>query len=252
MKVIILAAGQGKRLLPRTLNQPKCALELDNRTVLHWQLQALAEAGATEAVVSTGFRAARVQEIIQDFSGFPVRTEHNPFYAHCDNLGTCWIVRHEMDAPFIVLNGDTLFEPEVFRRLLAADTEFPITVMVHRKTGYDDDDMKVIAEGRRLQRVDKRLPLDRVAGESIGMIRFLGQGPALFRQRLEALMTLETSLKRWYLSAVDDLARQGHVGIATTGDCDWCEIDDPDDLAHAAATVPGWFYPPMRLQEASR
>lgn len=241
MKVIILSAGQGKRLLPLTKDRPKCALMLGQRTVLGWQLQALAAGGATEVVVATGFQAPLINDIIKEVEGLQVSASHNPFYAHCDNLGTCWIVRHEMTDPFVLINGDTLFEPEVFARLLKSDDRHPITLVTNRKDSYDDDDMKVsVAEGQ-LQRVDKKLPLAQVDGESIGMIRFQGSGPALFRSRLEAMMAEESTLKRWYLSAIDALAAEGHVGVATTGGYDWCEIDDHKDLEHAKAVVPGWF-----------
>ena len=242
MKVIILSAGQGKRLLPLTADRPKCALMLGKRSVLGWQLQALAAAGATEAVVATGFAVGAVKDIVRaGGNGLAVRTSHNPFYAHCDNLGTCWIVRHEMTDPFVLINGDTLFEPEVFARLLNSDDQHPITLVTNRKDSYDDDDMKVSVADGQLQRVDKKLPLAQVDGESIGMIRFQGPGPGLFRSRLEAMMTEESTLKRWYLSAIDALAAEGQVGVATTGTCDWCEIDDRDDLRHAQSVVPGWF-----------
>lgn len=241
MKVIILSAGQGKRLLPLTAERPKCALMLGERSVLGWQLQALAAGGATEAVVATGFQAAQLDEIIRGLEGLRVRASHNPFYAHCDNLGTCWIVRHEMTAPFVIVNGDTLFEPEVFARLLASDDKHPITLVTNRKDSYDEDDMKVSVADGQLKRVDKKLPLAEVDGESIGMIRFQGPGPALFRSRLETMMAEEPTLKRWYLSAIDTLAAEGHVGVATTGGYDWCEIDDHKDLEHAKTVVPGWF-----------
>ncbi len=241
MKVIVLSAGQGKRLLPLTAEQPKCALMLGERSVLGWQLQALATGGATEVVVATGFQAPLINDLIGGVEGLQVRTSHNPFYAHCDNLGTCWIVRHEMSGPFVLINGDTLFEPEVFARLLASDDTHPITLVTNHKNGYDDDDMKVSVADGQLKRVDKKLPPSQVNGESIGMIRFQGTGPALFRNRLEAMMAEESTLKRWYLSAIDALAAEGHVGVATTGDHDWCEVDDHNDLQHAQSVVPRWF-----------
>ena len=241
MKVIVLSAGQGKRLLPLTAERPKCALMLGERSVLGWQLQALATGGATEVVVATGFQAPLINDLIGGEEGLRVRTSHNPFYAHCDNLGTCWIVRHEMSGPFVLINGDTLFEPEIFARLLASDDPHPITLVTNHKNGYDDDDMKVSVTDGQLQRVDKKLPPAQVNGESIGMIRFQGSGPALFRNRLEAMMAEESTLKRWYLSAIDALAAEGHVGVATTGDHDWCEVDDHNDLQHAQSVVPRWF-----------
>ena len=44
MKAIILSAGQGRRLLPLTEDTPKCLLPLSGRSLLEWQLRALAAA----------------------------------------------------------------------------------------------------------------------------------------------------------------------------------------------------------------
>ena len=241
MKVILLSAGQGKRLLPLTENQPKCSLPLGDRTALEWQLQSLADAGAGEVVVATGFQAGAVRQIVHGFHRLPVRIAHNPFYAHCDNLGTCWVVRHEMTDPFVLINGDTMFEPEVFRRLVHSGGRHDITLVTNEKDEYDDDDMKVIVDNGTLRRVDKQLPSADVVGESIGMIRFRGSGVGLFRTQLESMMLDESTLKRWYLSAVDQLARQGQVGTVSTAGHGWCEIDDHEDLEYASATVPGWW-----------
>lgn len=246
MKVILLSAGQGKRLLPLTENQPKCALLLGDRSALEWQLEALSAAGASEVVVATGFQAGVVRNIVHKFDKLPVRIAHNPFFAHCDNLGTCWIVRHEMTDPFVVINGDTMFEPEVFRRLVTAPRTHDITLVTNQKEDYDDDDMKVIVDNGALQRVDKKLPIGEVNGESIGMILFRGAGVGLFRTQLESMMLEASTLKRWYLSAVDLLARQGHVGTISTAGHGWCEIDDQRDLDYAGITVPGWWQSNLR------
>jgi len=237
----VLSAGQGKRLLPLTEDRPKCALMLGERTLLGWQLEALAAAGASEVVVATGFRAELIRQLIDGYDKLAVRTAHNPFYAHCDNLGTCWAVRHEMTDPFVIVNGDTLFEPAVFARLISSPDDHPLTLVTNKKSSYDDDDMKVIVAGNELKRVDKKLPAGAVHGESIGMIRFQGDGPRLFRERLESMMAVESALGRWYLSAIDALAAQGCVGVVTTGSHDWCEIDDRKDLEHARMRVPLWF-----------
>ena len=241
MKAILLSAGQGKRLLPLTANLPKCALPLGEKTALEWQLESLASAGASDVVVATGFQADRVRGITERFHKLPVRIAHNPFYAHCDNLGTCWVVRHEMTDPFVLINGDTMFEPEVFRRLTAGPHTHQITLVTNIKKNYDDDDMKVVVDNGTLKRVDKQLPAASVTGESIGMILFRGTGVGRFRTQLETMMLHESTLKRWYLSAVDLLARQGQVGTIDTGGHGWCEIDDRKDLDYASVTVPSWW-----------
>lgn len=188
----------------------------------------------------TGFHADVVEGIAARSSGVPVRTTHNPFYAACDNLGTCWLARPEMTGDFVVINGDTLFESAILQRLLDSKAENAVTLCIDRKSDYDDDDMKVVEVGGQLNRVGKKLPGEPVNAESIGMMAFRGDGPALFSAKLDAMMRDETSLKRWYLSAVDEMAQTGVVGVCSIEGLDWCEIDDAADLAHAATVVTNW------------
>ncbi|RZM03328.1 MAG: phosphocholine cytidylyltransferase family protein [Variovorax sp.] len=182
-RALILGAGQGSRLLPLTEQLPKCLLDLNGRSMLEWQLRALADNGIAETVVVTGFRADLVEQALERIAphGMTVRTLFNPFYKLADNLASCWMARAELRAPCLVLNGDTLFEPEIARRLLAAPSA-PITVTIDRKPGYDADDMKVEVEGDRLRAIGKTLSAERVNGESIGFLRFEAEGAALARR----------------------------------------------------------------------
>lgn len=240
MKAIILSAGQGKRLLPLTAEQPKCALPVGGQPILRWQLQHLAAAGVNDAVVVTGFRADAVDRIVAGVDDLPVRTLYNPFYAASDNLGTCWIARHEMDRPFMIVNGDTLFEAAIARALLASESGFPITLATDNKPSYDSDDMKISASGQRLLRVGKLLDLSVVNGESIGMMVFRGEGVALFRNQLEHCMRYGDGIRRWYLSVIDALAQEGKVGICPITGLRWGEVDDQHDLARAQDLVGRW------------
>ncbi len=104
--------------------------------------------------------------------------------------------------------------------------------------------MKIQASGTRLQRVGKRLSAEMVNGESIGMMVFDEAGADAFVQRVERLMAGPDGLARWYLSAIDELAREGQVGIASIHGLGWCEVDDLDDLAHAERAVQSWSHAP--------
>lgn len=240
LKAIILSAGQGRRLLPLTENAPKCALDVAGQSTLNWQLGQIARTSIEEVVVMTGFRAPIVETIASDFVAVPVRTTHNPFFAACDNLGTCWLARPEMIGDFVIMNGDTLFEAAALQRLLDSPPIYDITLCIDRKAAYDDDDMKVVEEGGRLLRVGKKLPGEPVNAESIGLMAFRGAGPAVFSAQLDRMMRDESGLKRWYLAAIDALAPKGHVGVCSIEGLSWCEIDDADDLAHAATVVTTW------------
>ncbi|MFP6817073.1 MAG: phosphocholine cytidylyltransferase family protein [Pseudomonadales bacterium] len=243
MKIIILSAGQGRRLLPLTAGKPKCGVDIAGRSLLDWQLGEIARCDVEEVVVVSGFHADVVDELVAGFTGLPVRTLHNPFYDASDNLGTCWVARHEMKEPFIILNGDTLFEAAVLQKLLATPIDAPITLVTDRKDNYDDDDMKVAVRDGRLQRVSKRLESELVTGESIGMMAFRESGPRLFVDEIEALMRTDQGLKLWYLSAIDDLARAGHVNVCDIHPLSWCEVDDRADLDNAATVVTSWRGP---------
>ena len=241
MKAIILSAGQGRRLLPLTESVPKCCLMLGGRTLLEWQVDALARCGIDDIVVVSGFGRHVVDEAVARLqSRVPIRTLYNPFFALSDNLGTCWVARSEMETPFVLLNGDTLFEAAVLERLLASAGQFPIVLAADRKPAYDEDDMKIQSAGNRLERVGKQLDPAIVNGESIGMLAFTQAGAAAFAQRVERLMGGADGLARWYLSAIDELARDGQVGIASIHGLGWCEVDDIDDLAAAERALASW------------
>ena len=126
MKAIILSAGQGKRLLPLTKNAPKCSLPVQGQSILEWQLGEIARCDIDEVVVVTGFGARKVEAIIADTTAVQARTFFNPFFAHSDNLGTCWVAREEFSEPFVLINGDTLFEAAVYSVFCASPQVCPL------------------------------------------------------------------------------------------------------------------------------
>ncbi|MBP7336219.1 phosphocholine cytidylyltransferase family protein [Niveispirillum sp.] len=243
MKAIILSAGQGKRLMPLTEDRPKCLIDLSGRTLLEWQIRGLAAAGVTEAVIVTGFRADRVEEALaaMDVPGITTRTLYNPFYALADNTASCWVARAEMEGPFLILNGDTLFEPEIARRLLAGARK-PITVTIDAKDGYDADDMKVRTDADgNLQQIGKTLPLEIVNGESIGFLCFTAEGGKRFAAEVERTLRTPEGLRRWYLSVIDTIAKaDGSVGTVSIQGLEWGEMDFPADVDSNRALTAGW------------
>ncbi|MBW2708468.1 MAG: phosphocholine cytidylyltransferase family protein [Deltaproteobacteria bacterium] len=235
MKTIILSAGQGKRLLPLTAETPKCLLSVQKKTLIEWQIDALRQCGVDKIIVVTGYRGEKVEAVLQRSYG-PVRTLYNPAYATTDNLVSCWAARHEMDEDFILLNGDTLFETDVLKRLFKSPDR-PVTVVVDHKELYDADDMKVAMEGRRLLRIGKNIAHDKVQGESIGMILFRGAGPMLFRNALKKALGDAAAGGKWYLSVIDEMARIMPVWTCSITGLRWCEVDYPADLEQADRVV---------------
>lgn len=233
---VILSAGQGKRLSPLTDARPKCLVPIGGRPILEWQIRSLAAAGVDEIAVVTGFCADAVDAMLMT-TNVPaeVRTLYNPFYTVADNIGSCWAARDLFGPDTLLLNGDTLFEPEIALRLLDRATA-PITVTIDSKGTYDADDMKIRRDGDRLTAIGKTLetPVD---GEAIGMIRLQNGGGDRFVEAMRSALKREETLRRWYLSIIDELAREGGVGVVSIEGLNWSEIDFPRDLPIAESKV---------------
>ena len=237
MKAVILGAGQGKRLMPLTANTPKCLLHLEGQTMIEWQINELHKCGIEQISVVVGYQADRVRQLLHSrYDPHGMRVIYNPTFAWADNLFSCWVARDEMDEDFILLNGDTIFEAAVLNRLLQSPPK-PITVVTHQKNYYDADDMKVILDGDRLVRIGKDLAADKVDGESIGMILFRRNGPALFCRAVESALQDSDALNKWYLSVIDELAQTMPVSTCRVNGLHWCEVDFPADMKHAREVV---------------
>lgn len=242
MRAIVLCAGQGKRLMPLTERLPKCLVPVDGeRPILELQLEALARCGITRASILVGFGAEHVESFLarKRFPGLACEALYNPFFAITDNLVTCWMARSAMSEDFVLLNGDTIFEQRVLEQMLES-ARAAITVTIDQKhSGYDDDDMKVQLDGRRLLAIGKTLPPERSHGESIGMLCFRGTGVRTFRDTLERTIRRPDALRAWYLSVVNDLAQRVAVETATIHGLWWREVDSREDLEDARASYPG-------------
>lgn len=226
--------------MPLTSNMAKCCLPLHGTSILEWQLGQIAQCDIDEVIVVTGFAYEMVDSIVNRATGIKVKTLHNPMYAHTDNLGTCWEARSEMNGPFVLMNGDTLFEAAILNQLLNAEKTYPITLTTDTKSQFDLDDMKVITDGDRLLKVSKQLDISLVSAESIGLMVFNHVGAKAFIEKLEEMMDKPNALKLWYLSAIDQLASEGLAGICPINGLSWCEVDDAADFVAAADVVQQW------------
>lgn len=235
---LILSAGRGSRLLPLTERIPKALVEIGGRPILGWQLDALAATGVHSTSVVVGFGADLVAEYVATHAPHEmhVATVFNPFFASTDNLISCWVAREEMDGDFLLLNGDTIFEPAVIERLLGSATA-PVTVAVRRKATYDADDMKVECVDSVLRHIGKNLPTETTAAESIGIMAFRGTGPALLRREIERAVMVPEAKRWWYPTVIDSLAQSGWVHVARVDGLATAEVDVPADIPAAEQLV---------------
>jgi choline kinase len=241
MKAIILSAGQGSRLGHLTDSRPKCLIEFNGRTLLDRQLDALEANGVREAVVVTGFHDELVNDAIARRSGGPnVRTIYNPFYKVADNLGSLFIAKAELEGDCLVWNGDTLVSERLMSRVLGNDRA-GICVTIDRKDSYDADDMKVVVDAAgQLHAIGKRLPLDQVNAESIGLLAFRSGGAELFREWIEKAIRTSEGTTIWYLRVIHQIAQAHPVWTLDIKGEEWGEVDFPEDVERARELTARW------------
>lgn len=229
MKAVILAAGQGTRLLPFTRDHPKCLVPVEGKAILDHQLEALAAAGVDDVLVIGGYRIDRLE---QHLSQLPARTRPgllcNPFWQVASSIGSVWAARHHLHQPFCLLNGDTIFAPDMLATALA-EAAAGVSLLVERARLFAHDDMRVAVEGGRVRAVGKDLRAES-GYRSLGLIIARGGGPLDYVDALDAVICAEEGAQRFHHGVVDRLARAGRVAAIVNASPLWIEIDRPEDI----------------------
>jgi choline kinase len=114
-------------------------------------------------------------------------------------------------------------------------------VTIDRKEGYDEDDMKVVVdEAGRLHAIGKRLDLDEVNAESIGLLAFRGSGAQTFRHAIERAIRTSEGTTIWYLRVIHQVAQESPVWTLDISGEEWGEVDFPEDVESAEALTVRW------------
>jgi mannose-1-phosphate guanylyltransferase len=110
VQAIVLVGGEGTRLRPLTLTQPKPAIRLADRPFIRFMVDWLARHGVDEVVMACGFRAELLRSALGDgeVGGVRIRYLEEP-----EPLGTAGPMRLAADQGllsdrFLALNGDVL------------------------------------------------------------------------------------------------------------------------------------------------
>jgi choline kinase len=258
MKAIIVAAGRGKRLGVETDEIPKCMVKVGGRSILHWQLEALAAAGVDEVVIVRGYLGDR---IAPPADGPRVRFVDNPAWASNNILTSLFYAEAEMNDGFLFTYSDIVFSREHARRVAAATA--PVALIVDRRwrDAYEGRTQHPVSEAELARvvgtgpdavvtRVGKRQVAEgEAAGEFSGLARFAPEGAAALRdvwhaalaRGLEAPFGAAAALRQSYLSdGLNAVAERGVTLGAVLVDGGWREIDTGQDLASAELVVDAW------------
>jgi choline kinase len=260
-KVVVIAAGRGKRLGPHTEERPKCLVEVGGRAILDWQLRALRAVGVDDVVVIRGYRAG---ELTAGASALHpgARFVDNHAWQHNNVLLSLAQAAQELDGPLYLTYSDIIFTPAVTRALaeaagdvcLVIDRRFADIYVGRTEHPLDEGEVSDLADDGLVRRVGKRaLPPGDAFGEFIGLVKLSATGAGWLRAELAAARARHGDDEPYQRAArfanaylTDALQAMIDAGRPVTPvaiEGQWREIDTGQDLERARLLVesdPAW------------
>ena len=118
MKAVLLAAGEGIRLLPLTATRPKHLLKLGGKPILEHCIEALKANGITEAIVITHYMGDSIRAYFGDGTKFGFKLEYIDQKTMLGTGNAAKCAQPYIDGDFLLVYGDLLFSSDAVRKVL--------------------------------------------------------------------------------------------------------------------------------------
>jgi mannose-1-phosphate guanylyltransferase len=167
MQAVILVGGEGTRLRPLTSTVPKPVVPLVDRPFIAYMLEWLARHGVDDVVMSCGFLATAVRNVLGDGSQYGLRLR---FIEEPEPRGTAGALKYAqdfLDQRFLMLNGDVLTDLDLTAQIAQHDATGAVgtlaLVPVADPTAYglvrlhEDQSVKEFVEKPSADQIDTKL-----------------------------------------------------------------------------------------------
>jgi len=228
---LLLAAGVGKRLLPRTNGFPKCLTEVGGIPILGRLVSSLLEEGFERLVVVIGHRGDQIREYLESHaSGLQIQYINCQQYAVTNNIYSLWLAREHICEPFVLIESDLVFDSRLLG-LLRTSNRIAVAKFrshMHGTTVSFDESGRI--ESFAVGAVNGvRQPYKTVNLYSLSLPLWREVGRRL-EQRIASGRVLD-----YYEVVFADMAAENLLPFqaAHFDDGRWCEIDTPNDLVAA-------------------
>lgn len=237
---IILLAGQGTRLRPLTDHKHKALIDVGGMSILERQLSQLARLSITKAQLILGYRANDVRSFALSVAptGLELQFSENPRYAHTNTGASLLIALEEVHSDFLLMDGDVVMEDALLAQILEPGNECLLLCDVDRSKLDIEAVRFSVTVTEKINALSKHVPMSDSMGESIGIGLYKAAWRAPLMQSLKTSLT-DPAKQNWYyedaLNAIlsEQLNDFPPLRPIATGNYNWVEIDDHEDLARA-------------------
>lgn len=229
LQAVILAAGTGSRLGDQTEKKPKCLIEIGGKPIITHQLEALADHGVGPVLIVLGHEGEQIRAQVGDAVEYIVNRD----YKETNSLYSLWLARSRIKPPFVLLNSDLLFHPDILDRVLSHGG----SVLAYDSTSISGrEKTKVAVRNDRILDLGKDLPVEAARGESLGLLKFDHEGAEALLKTADHLVA-QGHQGSWVIEATRTVCSNVPVTGVNVAGLPWVEVDFPYDLDQARREV---------------
>jgi L-glutamine-phosphate cytidylyltransferase len=237
LKVILLVAGEGKRLRPHTLDKPKCMVQIDGISLIDRQMKILQAEGLDNILMIGGYKADMLKK-----QG--VKLKINPRYQETNMVWTLFCAEEELIGDVVISYGDIVYSGEILRKLINSNSDISVTIdkdwekywSARTDNPLDDaETLKLSDDGKILEIGKKPESIDEIEGQYMGLMKFSSTGieqiKKIFHEALKTGELLGNSLENSYMTDLLQAAiNAGYSVQSIPVSGGWVEVDTVDDL----------------------
>ncbi len=231
MKVVMLAAGVGKRMSAVTNIIPKCLIKIGNKTLLERHLDTISKLGIEDIVFVVGHFKEKIKEIVEKSSnGLNITYIENEQYTKGSIL-SLWYARNELDDDVLIMDADVLYHDNLLRKL--AESSNKNCFLLDANCDVTGEEMMLFVKDEKVIGISKARSYD---------CDFKGEGVGFFKLAAKDCHRLKTILEEFeqagkinveYEDTLHELLSQCTAGFESVGDLPWIEIDFEEDIERA-------------------
>jgi len=233
MRVIVLAAGMGKRLENR-IGSPKCLIEIDGETLLERYLKILQHFGLWDIVLVVGYEHIQIIDKLKKtkFKCLKenLRTIYNGNYEKGSIL-SLYQARGELDGDILIMDGDMYFEPALVKTIVNSSKKN--FFLVDRTAQYDNEAVFLgFSNGKAADLARGLRGNYDILGEWAGCLR-LSQIGSYMLKKLILEKVSEGQQEAGYEFIIPELFDKFPISYELVDGIKWVEIDFMDDIERA-------------------
>ena len=227
---VILAAGKGSRISSKTEGIPKSFLEINDKKIIEHQIEALRFVGVDEIKIVVGYKSQMFFDQFANEKGITLIV--NPFYEHCNVLGSLWMAKEHLNDDFLFMHADTIYDKEILSLLIKRDED--VVFAVEFKDTVEEE-MKVIVKDDFVSTVNKTMNCSDAQGEFTGVAKVSKRSAPAIVERMRDIIENRKELNSFFEVAVQECIDQKDINVFAEdiGSFRSIEIDFPEDYQEA-------------------